>query len=53
MILCVQCFDANRFNFHRKKSGDIQEILACGNISEGDLHFLEMLGSGNCGTVYK
>ncbi|KAK2146871.1 hypothetical protein LSH36_581g02041 [Paralvinella palmiformis] len=37
----------------RKKSGDIQEILACGNISEGDLHFLEMLGSGNCGTVYK
>jgi mitogen-activated protein kinase kinase 5 len=37
----------------RKRSGDIREILACGTIRQSDLQTLHVLGSGNCGTVFK
>jgi len=36
-----------------KRSGDIREILSCGSIHAEDLNFLAVLGSGNCGIVYK
>jgi len=36
-----------------KRSGDIREILSCGSIRAEDLGYLAILGSGNCGTVYK
>ena len=38
---------------YRKRSGDIREILACGTIRQSDLQTLHVLGSGNCGTVFK
>jgi mitogen-activated protein kinase kinase 5 len=37
----------------RKRSGDIREILKCGTIGDGDVHYLHVLGTGSCGTVYK
>ena len=40
------------FNF-RKRSGDIREILSGGRIHDADLTYLELLGSGNCGTVHR
>ena len=36
-----------------KRSGDIREILSCGSIRAEDLSYIAVLGSGNCGTVYK
>lgn len=37
----------------RKKSGNIDEILACGKMRDVDLSYIELLGSGSCGSVYK
>ncbi|KAI0235723.1 Dual specificity mitogen-activated protein kinase kinase 5 [Lamellibrachia satsuma] len=37
----------------RKRSGDIRQILAGGNVADKDLKYLEVLGRGSCGTVYK
>lgn len=37
----------------RKRSGDIREILACGNVREEQLDIINRLGSGNCGTVFR
>lgn len=36
-----------------KRSSDIREILSCGSIRAEDLGYLAVLGSGNCGKVYK
>jgi len=44
---CVSLFSS------RKRSGDIRQILAGGNVTDKDLQYLEVLGRGSCGTVYK
>ncbi|CAH1796439.1 unnamed protein product [Owenia fusiformis] len=38
---------------HKQKEGDIEAILACGQINHGDLHIDQILGNGSSGTVYK
>lgn len=37
----------------KQKGSDLGEILACGNISHNDLNFLQIMGTGNGGTVYR
>ncbi|XP_013415711.1 dual specificity mitogen-activated protein kinase kinase 5 isoform X2 [Lingula anatina] len=37
----------------KQQASDLQEILACGHISDAHLHYIEILGSGNGGTVYR
>ncbi|KAK2189509.1 hypothetical protein NP493_104g00028 [Ridgeia piscesae] len=46
-MTCVSLFSS------RKRSGDIRQILAGGNVTDKDLQYLEVLGRGSCGTVYK
>jgi len=41
------------FDIVSKRSSDIREILSCGSIRAEDLGYLAVLGSGNCGKVYK
>lgn len=37
----------------RQESGNIEEILTCGNILYNDLQMINVLGSGNAGTVHR
>ena len=37
----------------RKLSGDVKKILESGEVKDQHLQFLENLGSGQCGTVYR
>ena len=37
----------------KKESGNIEEILTCGNILYNDLQMVNVLGSGNAGTVHR
>ncbi|ESN96035.1 hypothetical protein HELRODRAFT_107285 [Helobdella robusta] len=37
----------------KKKSGNIEEILASGKVRDSDFDFITILGSGSCGAVYK
>ena len=37
----------------KQASQDIRVILAGGRIADSDLQYMEVLGSGNAGTVYK
>ena len=37
----------------RQESGNIEEILTCGNILHNDLQMINVLGSGNAGTVHR
>ena len=39
--------------FRKQASGDIKEILAHGTIDASSLEYLQALGSGVAGTVYK
>ena len=41
------------FFYRKQESQDIREILAGGTISDSELQYLELLGSGSAGTVYK
>ena len=39
--------------FRKQDPQDLGEILSCGDIKDKDLHYVSILGSGNCGTVHK